>query len=167
MQLFLHSFDSPLGRFATLSTAGELIRVLLPGLSVGEVRAHFEAGNPGSELVEGGVINRRAEHQITEYLAGKLKLFDLPFRIDAPPFCVRALTEVSRIPYGRTATYGEIARALGSPGSARAVGTANAKNPLPIVIPCHRVVASSGLGGYGGGLAMKKTLLNIEGRSLV
>ncbi|TET95557.1 MAG: MGMT family protein, partial [Candidatus Zixiibacteriota bacterium] len=70
---------------------------------------------------------------------------------------------VARIPYGRTMTYGEVARAVGSPKACRAVGTANAQNNLPLVIPCHRVVASSGLGGYGGSVEMKKRLLRLEG----
>ncbi|MCK4301404.1 MAG: MGMT family protein, partial [candidate division Zixibacteria bacterium] len=69
---------------------------------------------------------------------------------------------VARIPYGRTCTYGEIARAVGHPRASRAVGGANANNNLPLVIPCHRVVAANGLGGYGGGLAMKRRLLKIE-----
>ncbi len=77
------------------------------------------------------------------------------------------LERVAAIPYGHTLTYGAIARAIGKPGAARAVGAANARNPLPLLIPCHRVVASNGLGGYGGGLAMKRRLLELEGLSLL
>lgn len=167
MRLFYHAFDSPLGRLSTLTTASRLVRVMLPGLSDNDVRSRFVNNYPDSELIDGGETSERAELEILEYLEGRRRQFKIPFQLDAPPFHVRALTEVNRIPYGKTATYGEIARALGNPGLARAVGTANAKNPLPIIIPCHRVVASSGLGGYGGGLTMKKRLLNIEGCSLL
>lgn len=84
---------------------------------------------------------------------------------DLPPFCAAALNAARRIPYGQTATYREIARRLGNPAASRAVGQAMARNPVPIVIPCHRVVSSTGLGGFSapGGLAMKTRLLAMEG----
>jgi methylated-DNA-[protein]-cysteine S-methyltransferase len=73
--------------------------------------------------------------------------------------------ELSRIPYGETISYGELARRVGRPKGPRAVGQANGKNPIPIIVPCHRVLASNGIGGYGGGLPMKRALLAVEGHT--
>jgi methylated-DNA-[protein]-cysteine S-methyltransferase len=83
--------------------------------------------------------------------------------IRATPFQKKVLRRVARIPFGKTATYGRVAASVGAPNASRAVGQANASNNLPLVIPCHRVVAANGLGGYGGGLTLKKRLLNLEG----
>ncbi len=87
----------------------------------------------------------------------------MPLGPEGTAFDHRVWDAVAAIPYGETVTYGEIARAIGSPNGARAVGTANGRNPIPIIIPCHRVVAAGGkLGGYGGGLPLKRRLLDLE-----
>ncbi|MDH3890073.1 MAG: methylated-DNA--[protein]-cysteine S-methyltransferase [candidate division Zixibacteria bacterium] len=162
-RLYLNSFKTSVGTVRTAATAGQLVLITLPS----ESRKYYEdriATLFGDHtLAQGGKINRKAEKQITAYLDGKLAEFDLPLEIIGTSFQKKALKQVSRIPYGKTCTYGEIAHAIGSPGAARAVGSANAKNNLPLVIPCHRVVASNGLGGYGGGLPLKKKLLKLEG----
>ena len=107
--------------------------------------------------------NRDAIGQILEYLGGKRERFDLSLDLRGTSFEVSVYRELQRIPYGGTKTYAEVARAVEHPKAVRAVGNANASNPLPLVIPCHRVVASGGkLGGYGGGLAMKEQLLAME-----
>lgn len=105
---------------------------------------------------------------IAGYLAGSVRAFDLPINWDVlDDFARRALTLVARIPYGQTRTYGDIAVELGQPGAARAVGRANAANPMPLVIPCHRVLDSEGgLHGYAYGLATKAWLLALEGRPI-
>ena len=110
----------------------------------------------------------RAERQICEYLAGRRQKFSLPLDLEAiPPFQKKVLRLALRIPYGRTVTYGQLAARAGRPRAARAVGRAMARNPLPLVIPCHRVVATGGgLGGYSGGLNLKRRLLALEGRRL-
>jgi methylated-DNA-[protein]-cysteine S-methyltransferase len=105
----------------------------------------------------------RVVKQLEEYFAGEREAFDLPLAASGSPFAVAVWDAVSEIPYGETRSYGEVARAVGRPDRARAVGTANARNPLAIIVPCHRVIGSDGsLTGYGGGLERKRALLELE-----
>lgn len=105
--------------------------------------------------------------QLNDYFAGRRRVFDLRLAPRASPFQAQVLAALRHIPYGETRSYGEVARAIGKPRAARAVGAANAKNPLPIVIPCHRVIGGDGrLTGFGGGLAAKRHLLDLERREL-
>ena len=102
--------------------------------------------------------------QVADYLCGKRQSFDLRVAPSGTPFQERIWREIARIPYGRTITYAELAKRAGAPGSARAAGAATGRNPLSIVVPCHRVVGSSGaLTGYAGGLERKARLLRLEG----
>jgi methylated-DNA-[protein]-cysteine S-methyltransferase len=102
--------------------------------------------------------------QLGEYFAGKRKQFTMPLDLRGTEFRKRCWKELLRIPYGETRTYAEIARAVGSPAGFRAVGQANHYNPVAIIVPCHRVLASGKrLGGYGGGLPVKALLLKLEG----
>jgi methylated-DNA-[protein]-cysteine S-methyltransferase len=104
--------------------------------------------------------------QIEAYLKGELKDFNITLSLSGTPFQKKVWSELTRIPFGETRSYQDIAKAVGSPSASRAVGSACAKNPIPIVVPCHRVIAKSGgLGGYSGGLDIKKNLLRIEGLS--
>src|SRR4051794_31263728 len=104
-----------------------------------------------------------ARAQLTEYFAGERTAFDLPLRPIGAPFQLRVWEALLEIPYGETTSYGELARRIGAPGAARAVGAANGANPLAIVVPCHRVIGASGaLTGYGGGLECKRALLDLE-----
>ena len=101
--------------------------------------------------------------ELREYAEGSRSTFSFPVEPEGSAFHRSVWRELQRIPYGRTATYGEIARKLGNPNGAQAVGQANHHNPVPIVIPCHRVVAAGGkLGGYGGGVDLKRRLLALE-----
>ena len=103
--------------------------------------------------------------QLKEYMSGERQKFSLPLSYSGTPFQLRVWKALLEIPYGEVRSYADIAREIGSPLAARAVGQANNRNPLAIVIPCHRVVASnSGLGGYAGGLASKEFLLQLEQR---
>jgi methylated-DNA-[protein]-cysteine S-methyltransferase len=105
----------------------------------------------------------RAVRQLEEYFRGQRRRFDLELAPDGTDFERRVWDEVRRIPFGATDTYGEIARRLGEPDAARAVGVANARNPIAIVIPCHRVIGADGdLTGYAGGLDRKRWLLDME-----
>jgi methylated-DNA-[protein]-cysteine S-methyltransferase len=106
--------------------------------------------------------------QLREYFAGERSDFDLPLRPDGgSPFEQRVWRGLLEIPYGETASYGEIAARIGHPGKARAVGRANGRNPIAIVCPCHRVIGSDGsLTGYGGGLETKRALLDLEAGAL-
>ena len=115
-----------------------------------------------TKLSNKGTHNLKAEKQLNQYLNGKLKKFDLKLIYSGTEFQKKALKKVAAIPYGKTKTYGEVATALNNPKAYRAVGSANACNNLPLVVPCHRVVAASGLGGYAGGLKMKERLLALE-----
>jgi methylated-DNA-[protein]-cysteine S-methyltransferase len=105
--------------------------------------------------------------QLRAYFAGKAAAFDLPLDLAGTDFEKRVWHELLTIPYGETRTYAQIAAALGSPKAVRAVGAANGANPIPIVVPCHRVIGSNGkLVGYGGGLDLKRRLLDLERPSL-
>lgn len=104
------------------------------------------------------------ERQLKEYFAGQRKEFDLPIRFFGTPFQQLVWTALSEIPYGETVSYGQLADRLGRPTASRAVGLANGKNPIGIIVPCHRVVGATGdLTGYGGGLDRKRRLLDFEG----
>ena len=117
---------------------------------------------PSMDEFESDVISEAAS-QINEYLTGSRKEFDLPLSYDGTPFRKSVLEAVRDIPYGETRSYSEIADAIGSPKAFRSVGTACAENPLPIIIPCHRVLPSSGgIGSYAGGSSLKKRLLDHE-----
>ncbi|MDT0462979.1 methylated-DNA--[protein]-cysteine S-methyltransferase [Streptomyces gibsoniae] len=104
-----------------------------------------------------------AAEQLAAYFAGELKEFTLELRMAGTPFQRSVWQQLKEIPYGETRSYGELADALGNPGASRAVGLANGKNPIGIIVPCHRVVGANGsLTGYGGGLDRKKRLLDFE-----
>ena len=108
-------------------------------------------------------LSREAAAQVRQYLAGERRAFDLPLAPSGTPFQRSVWDALCAIPYGQTATYGEIARALGRPGAARAVGAAAGRNPIWLVIPCHRCVGKNGaLTGYAGGLWRKEKLLALE-----
>jgi methylated-DNA-[protein]-cysteine S-methyltransferase len=105
--------------------------------------------------------------QLRAYFGGELETFDLALAPQGTPFQQKVWGELCRIPYGETISYGELAKRIGNPNASRAVGLANGSNPIPIIIPCHRVIGSNGkLTGYGGGLPMKEKLLALERRQL-
>ncbi|MFJ2396417.1 methylated-DNA--[protein]-cysteine S-methyltransferase [Streptomyces sp. NPDC087843] len=104
-----------------------------------------------------------SKRQLAAYFAGDLKEFDVPMRLAGTPFQRRVWDQLARIPYGEIRSYGELADALGNPKASRAVGLANGRNPVGIIVPCHRVVGADGsLTGYGGGLERKRRLLDFE-----
>ncbi len=119
---------------------------------------------PSSRL---SAIAEETSKQLNEYFKGRRKSFNIPFRLDMSPFYNKTLKEVSKIKYGQTASYMDIAKNAGNIRAVRAVGTANAKNPIVIMIPCHRIISGDGsLGGYGGGLDKKLFLLRHEGTNI-
>lgn len=102
--------------------------------------------------------------QLNAYFAGELTKFDLPFELNGTPFQKKVWQTLATIPVGETRTYGWLANAVGSPKASRAVGAANGANPLPVILPCHRIIGANGtLTGFGGGLPTKKFLLQLEG----
>lgn len=109
----------------------------------------------------------KAKHQLEGYFAGSRKSFDLPLAPKGTPFQQQCWQALQRIPYGQTCTYGQEAKAIGNPKACRAVGMGNHANPIPILIPCHRVIGSNGkLTGYAGGIEIKRKLLLLEGIQL-
>jgi methylated-DNA-[protein]-cysteine S-methyltransferase len=150
------TFTSPIG--ALLLSASE---TALTGVYFPKAR-RVQIGRAGDNA-----ILAAAKRQLAEYFAGKRTTFDLPLAADGTPFEHRVWALLRAIPYGTTTSYGELARQLGDPKEARAVGAANGKNPIPIIVPCHRVVGSNGdLTGFGGGLERKRWLLEHEGALL-
>jgi methylated-DNA-[protein]-cysteine S-methyltransferase len=106
---------------------------------------------------------RATIQQLAEYFEGRRTDFDLPLDLSGTPFQLRVWAELQRIPYGETISYSELAARVGSPGAFRAVGAANGRNPVPIIVPCHRVIAADGaLQGFGAGLEAKRILLDLE-----
>lgn len=152
---------SPWGTLRLLATDRGLCRIVLPGEEgIDRWLARYLAG---AVAVEGAAILQRAQEQLHAYFAGRRRAWDLPLDIYGTPFQQAVWKLLLDIPYGETRSYAQLAAALGRPGAARAVGQANGANPLPIVVPCHRVVQADGsLGGYGGGLALKRALLELE-----
>ncbi len=127
----------------------------------------FREGRHPGRVVEGwrkgGALVAKARRQLDEYFRGRRRGFDLPLAPSGTPFQLRAWTALQDIPYGATRSYGEQARAIGQPAAVRAVGAANGRNPIAIVVPCHRVIGGNGkLTGYGGGLDVKQYLLDLE-----
>lgn len=146
---FLH-LPSPVGEL-TLTQEGDC----LTGLYFGRLPCQGREG-PTPLLEE-------AAWQLSEYFAGKRRDFTLPLLLKGTPFQRRVWEALRAIPYGETCSYGELAKAIGSPKACRAVGGANHKNPISIIVPCHRVVGAGGsLTGYGGGLENKRFLLDLE-----
>ena len=162
-QIHYYMFKSRVGSLGLATSSKGLAFIALPNESKKAFTDRIKKQLPKCELVEDEKANKGAFGQIEKYLKGSLKKFDLRLDIQGTPFQQKVLKQVAKIPYGKTKTYGEIAQAVGSPKAFRAVGSANAKNNLPLVIPCHRVVATTGMGGYGGGIKMKKSLLELEG----
>jgi methylated-DNA-[protein]-cysteine S-methyltransferase len=161
-KLYTHKFNSGIGQIYVGSTEKGLA-VISFGRNGRQYFDNLVKELYGDyQIISGGGENRRAEKQLGQYLDGKLKKFSLKLDIDGTAFQKKALRKIASIPYGKTTTYGVIAAAIGHKGAARAVGTVNAKNRLPIVIPCHRVVATNGLGGYAGGLKLKRYFLDLE-----
>ena len=142
-------------------------RLLLAGGADGLELIGFPAGKMAREADTGWVREPRrfaaATQQLAEYFAGTRRDFDLRLKPAGTEFQLAVLAELQRIPYGETATYRDIATRIGRPKAVRAVGAANGRNPIPVVIPCHRVIGANGqLTGFGGGLQTKADLLRLE-----
>src|SRR5579863_3148802 len=152
------SLETPVGTLQlSVNDEGTLVEILLPNR-----RPHATA--PGRFAVAAREGMRAAREQLGEYFQRKRRAFDLPLLAAGSAFERQVWDALLEIPFGATVSYGAIATVLGLSNGARAVGRANGANPIPIVIPCHRVIGSDGtLTGYGGGLPLKRTLLEFEG----
>lgn len=152
--------DTPIG---SLLIAGDEEAIHLIGFAENGKPQRPEAG--WAESMSGPLAE--AVRQLREYFAGKRRDFDLPLALEGTDFQRKVWRKLQEIPYGETISYGELAKRVGNPKASRAVGSANGRNRIPIVIPCHRVIAGDGgLGGFGGGLTTKEKLLAIEGKKL-
>lgn len=149
--------ESPLGEILAAANARGLVRIsFLEG-------KHPVAPEANWKRHDDDAILREATEQFRAYLCGDLTEFHLPLAAEGTAFQKRVWAELEKIPYGETATYGAIAEALDRPTASRAVGAANGRNPLPVIVPCHRVIGSDGsLTGYAGGVAIKERLLALE-----
>jgi methylated-DNA-[protein]-cysteine S-methyltransferase len=154
-------FDSPIGELFVAQTERGLARI-----------SYFPDGMEDTLARVYGLRVLRTpldevRRELDEYFAGRRESFDLPLDVRVAPFHADVLRELARVPYGRTETYGGLARKVGRPRAARAVGTVMHNNPIPIVLPCHRIVGADGsLTGYAGGLDVKRRLLELEGALL-
>ena len=149
---FYDTMPSPIGKL-TLTSEGNG----LTGLKMNLVRPHPEWKRDPDRF-------KQVRSQLESYFAGKLRKFDVPLKLEGSEFQLAVWREMKKIPYGETISYGELARRIGLPKSARAVGRASGSNRIAIIIPCHRVIGTNGtLTGYGGGLDRKEKLLKLEG----
>ena len=147
--------ETPIGE---LLLAGERDALAMIGFPKGSMRR-----DPEPDWIYNEKPLANARQQLTEYFAGERRTFDLPLQLSGSEFQVSVLEALQNIPYGETVSYGEIAQRIGRPKAVRAVGAANGRNPIPIVVPCHRVIGTTGdLTGFGGGLDTKEALLRLE-----
>ncbi|MEV7726142.1 methylated-DNA--[protein]-cysteine S-methyltransferase [Streptomyces sp. NPDC087917] len=152
--------DSPLGPLTMVSTGG-----VLSALYMTDHRHRPAEETFGERVAESEEPFPEVVRQLTAYFAGELREFTVPVRLEGTPFQRDVWDRLVRIPYGETWSYGRLAAELGNPKASRAVGLANGKNPVSIIVPCHRVIGASGaMTGYGGGLDRKVRLLELEGR---
>lgn len=149
-----YSYDTKIGT----------ITIICDGNFVSEIRF----GNEGEGIRKNSYVSNLAIREISDYLDGKRKVFNIKVKPDGTDFQKSVWDLMMKIPYGKTKTYKELAMLIGDPNAGRAVGNACNKNPIPIVIPCHRVIGSDGdLTGYAGGLDIKKYLLNLETNNII
>lgn len=162
MTLFYTEVESPVGKLKLVASSNDLVAVL------------WEHEQPNRVKLDPATLDRRqpilleTERQLTEYFSGERIEFDLPLQPDGSEFQKKVWQALREIPFGQTRSYLDLAKVVGSSRGARAVGAANGKNPLSIVVPCHRVVGSDGsLTGFAGGLETKAALLALEARGVV
>lgn len=149
--------ESPIGELLVVSDGKNITRV-----SMDRQKYAAEIDDAWVEQPDLPVL-QAARRQFHAYFAGKLREFDLPIKFEGTAFQNRVWKQLTRLGYGETISYGELARRVGNPAASRAVGLANGKNPIAIIVPCHRVIGANGtLTGYGGGLPRKKKLLELE-----
>jgi methylated-DNA-[protein]-cysteine S-methyltransferase len=164
LDLAYSRIDSPLGELLAVATEDGLVKLGYPDVPA-DAQLEVLAATVSPRLLEAPARLDLVRRELDEYFAGKRQAFDVPidWRLTGG-FIQRVLRETARIPFGETRSYGQMAALAGSPRAFRAAGSALGANPIPIVVPCHRVLRSNGaLGGYGGGLEVKQRLLELEG----
>ena len=160
------NFNSPIGNIFIAAIKEGVVKISFSHETPEELR-HWCQKHLGLEVRQGSKYTLNAREKILNYLEGKSQSLDFPVIHLNSPFRKKVLEAERNIPYGETRSYGEVAKMVNNPRASRAVGSANAKNPLPLYFPCHRIISSNGsLGGYGGGLGVKQYLLDLESKSL-
>ena len=158
MATYYHYYKSPMGK---LLLVGDGVNLTAVGLPDGKMKLGTKA-----TWINHVTPFKNAVDQLEAFFAGERKTFDLTYSIKGTPFRKLVWNALIKIPYGETWTYSELANYIGKPNACRAVGSASGANPVPILIPCHRVIGSNGtLIGFGGGLKLKKFLLELESRT--
>lgn len=153
--------DSPIGRLRLIAAGEELVGIWFEHGR--DAQRHADSANAEALLPGTSPVLERTRQQLEEYFRGERREFDLPLAPEGTEFQRRVWQRLLKIEYGATTTYGALAKSLGNPNASRAVGLANGSNPIPIVIPCHRVIGANGaLTGFGGGLPIKSALLELE-----
>ena len=160
-----NTFNSPIGKIYIAAVKEGVVKISFSTESLQELEKYCQK-HLGSEVHQGSDFTKYAKQQILDYLEGKSQSLDFPVIHINSPFRRKVLEAERNIPYGETRSYGEVAQMVNNPNASRAVGSANAKNPLPLYFPCHRIIASNGkLGGFGGGLNVKQFLLVLEAKN--
>lgn len=163
--VYYTSIKTQIGILGIIRDDNCLLRIHLPNEEIS--KQALQKIYPNETIKESKSGFKDVINQLIEYFDGKRKNFTIKTKMKIAPFYKKVLAEVAKVQYGDTVSYGQIAQKLNNPKAARAVGSANARNPLPIIIPCHRIIANGGrLGGYGGGLKIKKYLLEFEKENL-
>lgn len=158
MKFYQKETDSPVGRLTLVASDAALVAVLWEKEKPGRVDL------PDTEQSDSHPLLLAVETQLAEYFTGERREFDLPLEFRGTGFQQRVWKGLQKIPFGKTRSYGELATELGSPDASRAVGAATGRNPLSIVVPCHRLVGGTGkLTGFAGGIEAKEKLLRLEG----
>ncbi|MCA9009400.1 MAG: methylated-DNA--[protein]-cysteine S-methyltransferase [Planctomycetaceae bacterium] len=156
---FTYLDDTPVGKLLIAGDENGLRHVAFE-------KSHYSAPitSPGDDWERCDKPFREPVRQLKAYFSGKLRAFELPLAAEGTEFQRRVWNALCTVPYGVTTSYGEVAKSVGNPAASRAVGLANGRNPIAIIVPCHRIIGRSGkLVGYGGGLHHKQTLLRLEG----
>ncbi len=156
-------FETPWGWCLAACSIQGVVQLTLPGKKMDNAILELKQWPNVTVFEQETFLLKKVKDQLLKYLAGKKKTFDLPLDFRGTPFQKKVWGALSRIPYAQTRSYQDIAEAIGNPKATRAVGMANNRNPLPILVPCHRVIGKDGsMVGYGGGLSLKKKLLSLE-----
>ncbi|SFE25937.1 methylated-DNA-[protein]-cysteine S-methyltransferase [Bacillus sp. OV194] len=161
---------SPIGLLTIIATENGVCRIDFGSLeeNLPSLQSWMSKNYLKGELIHSPGQLQKIVEQLESYFSGTLQEFSIPLDLYGTPFQIKVWEQLKGIPYGATCSYKDIAQGIGAPKAVRAVGSANNKNPVPIVIPCHRVVGSNGaLVGYGGGLDKKELLLNIELQNII
>jgi methylated-DNA-[protein]-cysteine S-methyltransferase len=162
LKIYTSEYQAPVGVLYFASSDKGLVQINL--LNEDNFIDNLKKIFSEAEVIEDHAKNQKAIQQLTEYFDGSRRIFDLPFDLVGTDFQKKVWLALSKIPFGKTVSYKQIAENIGNPKAVRAVGLANNRNPIPIIIPCHRVIGANGnLVGYGGGLEMKRRLLIHEG----